>query len=219
MSRAVPAAERARSRILADDEIVDLWVALDALGDEAPACFPSFVRVLFLTATRRAMVSDMTWDEIEGRNWTVPGSRNKGGKDSVPLTDTVTELLGERRKGFVFSSDNSKTPFSGFSKAKAALDAKLAELRKRGGRKPMAPWVLHDLRRTARSLMSRAGVSSDHAERVLGHVIPGVRGTYDRHEYADEKRDALEKLGALVGRILRPGEAVVGFPRRSKARS
>ena len=95
---------------------------------------------------------------------------------------------------------------SGFSKAKAALDAKLAQLRKRDGRKPMAPWVLHDLRRTARSLMSRAGVPSDHAERVLGHVIPGVRGTYDRHEYRAEKLDALQKLGALVERILRPGE-------------
>ncbi len=200
MSRAKPAAERARSRILSDDEVVDLWAVLDDLGDGAPACFPNFVRTLFLTATRRAMVSDMTWDEIEGRNWTVPGSRNKGGREHlVPLTDTVIGLIGERQKGFVFSSDNGKTPFSGFSKAKAALDAKLTELRKRDGRKPMAAWVLHDLRRTARSLMSRADVSSDHAERVLGHVIPGVRGTYDRHEYRTEKLGALEKLAALVG--------------------
>ena len=123
MSRARPAAERARSRILVDDEIVDLWTALDALGEEAPACFPSFVRALFLTATRRAMVSDMTFDEIEGRSWTVPGSRNKGGRPHlVPLTDTVTDLLGPKRKGFIFSSDGGRTPFSGFSKAKAALE-------------------------------------------------------------------------------------------------
>jgi hypothetical protein len=52
--------------------------------------------------------------------------------------------------------------------------------------------------------MSRAGVSSDHAERVLGHVIPGVRGVYDRHEYAAEKRAALEKLDAQIARILHP---------------
>ena len=57
---------------------------------------------------------------------------------------------------------------------------------------------------------------SDHAERVLGHVIAGVRGVYDRHEYRDEKRDALEKLDALVERILRPGEKVVGFPRKGR---
>ena len=80
----------------------------------------------------------------------------------------------------------------------------------------MAPWVLHDLRRSARSLLSRCNVPGDHAERVLGHVIPGVRGTYDRFEYRDEKRDALEKLDALVERILRPGEKVVGFPRKGR---
>ena len=61
--------------------------------------------------------------------------------------------------------------------------------------------------------MSRAGVSSDHAERVLGHVIPGVRGVYDRHEYAVEKRAALEKLDAQIARILRPDEAVIRFPK------
>ena len=112
---------------------------------------------LFLTATRRAMVSDMTWDEIEGRDWTVPGSRNKGGKPHlVPLTDTVIGLLGDRSERALCSqSDGGKTPFSGFSKAKAALDAKLAELRKRDGRKPMAPWVLHDLRRTAQLAVER----------------------------------------------------------------
>jgi integrase len=217
MSRAKPAAERARSRILSDDEIVDLGAALDALGDEAPACFPNFVRTLFLTATRRAMVSDMTWDEIEGRDWIVPGSRNKGGKPHlVPLTDPVIGLLGEKRKGFIFSSDGGKTPFSGFSKAKAALDAKLAEIRKRNGRKPMTPWVLHDLRRSARSLMSRCNVPSDTAERVLGHTLQGVRAVYDRYEYRDEKRDALEKLGALIERVLHPDAKVVGFPRKGR---
>ena len=70
--------------------------------------------------------------------------------------------------------------------------------------KPIPRWTLHDLRRTARSLMSRAGAPSDVAERVLGHVIPGVRGVYDRHSYALEKRDALEKLAGLIGLILNP---------------
>ena len=52
--------------------------------------------------------------------------------------------------------------------------------------------------------MSRAGVSADIAERVLGHAIPGVRGIYDRHSFYDEKRDALERLAALVARIFNP---------------
>ena len=77
----------------------------------------------------------------------------------------------------------------------------------------MPGWVLHDLRRSARSLMSRAGVSADIAERVLGHVISGVRRTYDRFEYLDEKRDALERLAGLIDRILHPDEAVVAFPK------
>ena len=62
----------------------------------------------------------------------------------------------------------------------------------------MARWTLHDLRRTARTLMNRAGVAEDHAERALGHVIGGVRGTYDRYEYLDEKRAAFEALAGLV---------------------
>ena len=55
---------------------------------------------------------------------------------------------------------------------------------------------------TARSLMSRAGVSSDHAELCLGHVLPGIRATYDRYEYMDEKRAAFEALAKLVRNIV-----------------
>jgi integrase len=74
----------------------------------------------------------------------------------------------------------------------------------------MKAWSYHDLRRSCRSLLSRT-TSSDIAERVLGHVIPGVRGVYDRHEYRDEKLTALEKLDALVQRILKPSARVVHF--------
>ena len=70
-------------------------------------------------------------------------------------------------------------------------------------------WTLHDLRRTARSLMSRAGVQGDHAEQCLGHIIPGVRGVYDRHEYRREKAEAYEALALLIERILNPAPANV----------
>ena len=66
----------------------------------------------------------------------------------------------------------------------------------------MPPWRLHDLRRTARSLMSRARVDSDIAERVLGHALPGMRGVYDRFEYLAEKRDTLERLAGLLETII-----------------
>ena len=70
------------------------------------------------------------------------------------------------------------------------------KMQRRKGRRlrPFPNWTLHDLRRTAKTLMVRAGVRPDISERVLGHVIAGVEGTYDRHSYAEEKRDALEKL-------------------------
>ena len=68
---------------------------------------------------------------------------------------------------------------------------------------------MHDLRRTARSLMSRAGVSGDHAERVMGHVIGGVEGIYDRHSYRDEKADALRRLAGLIDAIVHPRPADV----------
>jgi integrase len=72
----------------------------------------------------------------------------------------------------------------------------------------MERWTLHDLRRTARTLMSRAWTAPDHAERALGHIIGGVRGVYDKFEFLDEKRAAFEALAALVARILNPAANV-----------
>jgi integrase len=216
MARTKPT-ERARTRILDDQEIRDLWLALDSLNGKAPACFPTFVRTLLLTGQRLRAVSLMTWAEVNG-DWIIPAARDKAKADQlVPLTPKLRELLGQRRPegGYVFSSDGGKTSFSGFSKAKAALDRRLAEIRRGRGEAPMQDWLFHDLRRSCRSLMARAGVPSDHAERVLGHVIPGVRGVYDRHAYADEKRDALARLAALVERILQPNDKVVELPKRA----
>lgn len=109
----------------------------------------------------------------------------------------------------MFSPSRAKTPYSGFAKSKAKLDELvLAGMKKRANKgatvEPIPNWTLHDLRRTAKTLMVRAGVRPDVSERVLGHVIAGVEGTYDRHSYADEKRDALEKLAAMIERILNP---------------
>jgi integrase len=202
--------ERARTRTLSDEELRDLWQALDSAT--LPAPFPKLVRMLLLSCQRRDEVSRIAWEEIEHGVWEIPASRYKTGQpNAVPLSAAARALIGDKGKGFIFTTDG-KTPFSGFSKAKAALDAKVAEIRKQDGRKPMPHWVLHDLRRTGRSLMSRAGVPADHAERALGHVIPGVRGVYDWHSFLEEKRSALERLAALVERILQPSESVVRFP-------
>ncbi len=87
--------------------------------------------------------------------------------------------------------------FNGWSKAKRQFDVLLPR-----ASEPMANWTIHDLRRTARSLMSRAGVASEIAERTLGHAIRGVEGVYDRHRYENEIASALKKLDAEVGKII-----------------
>jgi integrase len=220
---------KGRERILADDEIRDLWAALKTLSD-VPACYPRFVKTLLLTATRRNESANMHSAELDGDVWTIPGARYKRlpkhkDKDHViPLSPAARELISEKPEGakknswFVFSTTAGEKPFSGFSKAKTALDDKIAEIREREGRAPMERWTLHDLRRTARTLMSRARIEPDHAERALGHIIGGVRGVHDKFEYLDEKRAAFEALAALVSRILNPTANVEELaPRPDKA--
>jgi integrase len=203
MARTKPK-QRARERTLEDDEIRDLWAALDSASD-LPACYPRFVKMLLLTATRRNESAFMHATEIEGDVWTIPGDRYKTGIDHVvPLTVQARALIGDKPSGYVFSTKDGKKGFSGFSKAKRALEAEIGKIRKAARRPPMKQWQLHDLRRTARSLMSRAKVPTDHAERALGHVMGGVRETYDRYEYLDETRDAFESLAVMVDMILNP---------------
>ncbi|MHC2241347.1 tyrosine-type recombinase/integrase [Bradyrhizobium elkanii] len=221
MARTKPK-ERARKRALTDEEIRDVWKALETA--DVPVCYPRYVKSLLVTATRRNESSEMNSAEIDGDLWTIPGERYKTKLDHiVPLTDQAKALIGAKPEGFksnswfVFSTTEGKRPFSGFSKAKKDLDAEIAKIRKADKRDAMPRWTLHDLRRTARSLMSRAKVPADHAERVLGHVIGGVRETYDRYEYLDEKRDALEKLAGLIELILKPPAGnVVQFAEAAK---
>jgi integrase len=208
MARTKPK-ERARQRVLTDDEIRDLWAALDTIAGP----FPAIVRTLLLTAQRREEVAQMQLPELEDDLWTIPEERYKTGLvHAVPLSTAARAVIDKARaiskptkaRPFVFSTTAGKRSFAGFSKARRDLDAAITNIRTEAGRDPMPHWTLHDLRRTARTLMTRAGVHPDIAERVLGHVIPGVRGVYDRWEYIDEKRDALTKLAALVERILNP---------------
>jgi integrase len=198
MARTKPA-ERAGDRVLADDEIKRVWAATGDMNN----AFGPLVRFILLTAARRNEAAQMRRSELSRDTWTIPAVRNKGKRDHlVPLSKAAQTILsalpviGDGR--FVFSHDG-KRPVGGFSKFKAKLE-------KVSG---VTGWGLHDLRRTARSLMSRAGVNSDIAERCLGHVIGGVRGVYDRHEYLEEKRSAFDALAAQIDRILNPQENVV----------
>lgn len=209
MARTKPK-ERSRKRTLADDEIRDVWAGLDLMT--APACYPAYIRNLLLTMTRRNESSDMSSIELDGDVWVIPAERYKNKQDHVvPLSTMALANLKavpapkvRRNDHFIFSTTDGKKAFSGFSKAKAELDRLITGLRKAAGKPKMPRWTLHDLRRTGRTLMSRAGIPDDHAERAMGHTIEGVRGTYDRYEYLDEKRKAFDALAGLVALILDP---------------
>jgi len=193
MARAKPASERARDRVLSDDEVRRVWHAGDA-----------FVRFLLLTSARRNEAARMTWVEIEGLDWCLPAARNKTKQDLIrPLSAAALAVLASVPRSddcpFVFTS--GRRPINNFSRMKREIDAASG----------VTGWTLHDLRRTARSLMSRAGVNPDHAERCLGHVIGGIRGNYDRHEFYDEKKLVFEKLAAVVERIVEPQDNVTAL--------
>ena len=191
----------ARDRVLTDDELRAIWKAEAGL-------FGDYVRFLLLTAARRNEVAQMTWAEVVEGDWTLPAARNKTGVELVrPLSRAAQAILSAMPKAgdFVWSPNGTKA-LTNFSDLKEAFD-------KASGTRG---WRIHDLRRTARSLMSRAGVDKDHAERCLGHVIGGVRGVYDRHEYHREKAQAYEALAALIDRIVTGTEGSVVPMRRGK---
>ena len=185
---------KSRKRKLADDEIRALWKLTDELG-----VFGAIVRMLLLTAQRRAKIAHMKWIDLSSDGvWTIATApREKGNPGVLALPKAALEIIETRRRvtnsPYVFS--NSDAAFNMWSANKLALDLQLK----------IASWVLHDLRRTARSLMSRAGVQSEHSERVLGHAVgKPIEEVYDVHEYTEEKAAALAKLADLVNAIINP---------------
>jgi integrase len=196
------AGQEARKRILSDDEIRAVWTVAGESGT-----YGALIRLLLLTSQRLDKVLTMKWTDISPMKWpsnTPPvwevatALREKGNIGAVQLPQAVLAVLDALPRyvgnDYVLAGrGGSHIAYSG--NPKRAFDAKLPA---------MPRWTLHDLRRTARSLMSRAGVSSEHAERVMGHAIKGVEGIYDRHEYLDEKSAALLKLADLIGSIVHP---------------
>jgi len=193
--------EQVRERILTDDEIREIWKRAEASGT-----FGAFVRIALLTAQRRAKVTTMKWSDIsDDGEWTIPQEkREKDSAKSLMLPPAAIDIIrAQPRLGenpFVFASARTEGPINGLAMMKRDFDARLSGV---------DHFTIHDLRRSARSLMSRAGVSSEHAERVMGHAIGGVEGIYDRHKYAAEKAEALAKLAGLIGVIVDPRPNVV----------
>jgi len=201
-----------RARILADEELRQLWKATEGAG-----AFNGIVRLCLLTGQRSRKVSTMKWADISADGeWSIPREpREKSTAGALVLPEAALAVVkAQPQIGdnlYVFASpQGDRKSLTGFSKAKRNLDAKLP--------KGTPAWVIHDLRRTARSLMSRAGVPTEHSERVLGHAIRGIVGVYDRHSYRDEKSDALRRLAALIDGIVNPRDNVLSMGKQRKRR-
>jgi integrase len=204
-----PTAERARDRILTDNELCLVWHAAEEIGWP----FGPLVQMLIVTGQRRDEVAKMQWSEIDlkERLWTLPRERAKNDRPhSVPLSPLAISILKSVPRitgAFVFTT-NGKTPSSGYSHARRRFDARLPQ--------EMPAWRWHDLRRTLASGMARLGINLPTIEKVLNHVsgsFGGIVSVYQHHDFADEKRKALEAWSAHVEKLIsgKPADKVVSI--------
>jgi integrase len=189
--------------VLTDNELRLIW--RHAGGGDYGAIIP----LLILTGQRREEVGGMNWGEIDLDRalWSIGGERTKNRRaHDVPLSDEAASIIKPlRRDGRELVFGSGEGSFQGWSNAKAALDARIAAaLHERS--QEMAPWRMHDIRRTVATRMADLGVLPHVVEAVLNHVSghkAGVAGVYNRASYAAEKRNALamwaEHLRALAG--------------------
>ena len=197
-----PAREKARDRVLGDDELARVLLAARRIGYP----YGGIVELLALTGQRREEVAQLTWDEVDIAHctWELPASRTKNGKSHIVHLSKVAIAVLNRTPtvgNFVFAFSGAK-PFQSFSAAKRELD-KLSEV---------SDWRLHDLRRTCVSGMARLGVAPHVADKVLNHqagTISGVAAVYQRHEFLGERKDALERWGAHIVDLLKNEERLV----------
>ncbi|MBA4087298.1 MAG: integrase [Novosphingobium sp.] len=191
-----PTREKARDRVLSDDEIRSVLKGCV----EEPYPYGPFVPLLLATAQRRGEVSKIRWSDIDldAKVWVIPADLSKNGKPHVvPLNDFAMCLLGNMQRfpncDWVFTTTR-RGPINGFSKA----------LRNIQTRSETDNWRFHDLRRTAASGMARLSIAPHVVEKVLNHIsgtISGVAAVYNRYGYDAERRDALNKWGQWLERL------------------
>ena len=205
-----PVKKKPRQRKLGDQEISALWPIWEKMGYP----FGDLQKVLLLTGQRRNEVACMMRGEIDPdkQAWVIPGDRSKNELDHlVPLSDQVFALIASLPKvtegDYVFSTTGGERPISGFSKAKKRTGKLVREaLSEAEGPDDLDHWTLHDLRRTCRTGLSglKPAIPLEVKEAVLNHAKEGLVRTYDLHDFADEKRDALQRWADHVRDIVAP---------------
>ncbi len=210
--------ENPRDRVLSDDELARVWHASFLMGYP----FGSIIRLLILTGARRREISMMTWPEFDEANnrILIDGSRIKNGKQrNIPLSELArreVDLIGPVANcDYVFTTNGSAHSCIG-GVQKRALDRLVATMTSDGQlspeENPLAHWRIHDLRRTVATGMQRLGQRQEVTEAVLGHISgsrSGILGVYQQHDWAEEKRAALEAWGRYVELITDPRERVL----------
>jgi len=215
--------------VLSDAELAEIWFA--CRGDD----YGRIIRLLMLTGQRRDEVGAMAWPELdlERHTWWIGPARTKNGRPHmVPLGPGALAIVGsvQRRPGRDHLFGEGPGAFSGWSKAKAALDRRVLDARRKAVEKagrsiedvqPLAPWRLHDLRRTAATRMPEIGVLPHVVEAVLNHVSghkAGVAGIYNRSTYEREVKAALALWSDHISGIANDGERKIAvFTRRNGA--
>jgi integrase len=212
-----------RERVLTDQELAEIW---RAAGDAASP-YGSIIRLLILTGQRRGEVAGMAWQEISEdlTTWMLPGERTKNGAaHTIPLSAPARDLLKAKTgvAGGLVLPGALGTPFAGWSKAKHTLDKAILDGRAKAlNATPPAPWNVHDLRRTVATGLQRLAVRLEVTEAVLNHISGsrgGIAGVYQRHDWAIEKRAALDAWAAHVLAIVDsriPAGTVVALRKRT----
>lgn len=202
-----PSSIASRDRVLADEELRQIWLSSGDLGYP----FGPMVRLLMLTGQRRGEVAELNWAELDqrAREWTIPAERAKNKlAHIVPLSYPVISLLDDLaaanewpKSGLVLTT-NGKAGASGYSRAKERLDRLLRTANSGGS---LTPWRLHDLRRTLATGFQRLGIRFEVTEAVLNHISgarSGVAGIYQRHSWREEKQEALQRWAAHVAGLV-----------------
>jgi integrase len=218
---------RAAKRLAYPAGAVYRFLALSGLrlNEVAEARWSEF-HPMVVRAIRQSAGKPIDWSQfpVDQLYWEVPPERMKGQNNSarahvVPLTPQMLAILEKLPQfdggDFLFSRKAGRKPAVMSAEIKDALDVRMqrtlrALAQKRGDDRDaveLRQWQNHDLRRVVRSGLSRLKVSDAVAEAVLAHIKPGVRGIYDRHDYFDEKRDALLQWSARLRSIAEPAPA------------
>jgi integrase len=215
--------ESARDRVLTGDELRTFWTQLDTADMREPVRLA--LRVLLLTAQRRGELADAKWAhfDLEERLWTIPVEllksshrRKKPQPHRVPLAPFTVRLL-ESLKGLTGESEYVLPAFASKKSAIPATERMLSRAIRRNDKHfGLEHFTPHDLRRTAASHMTRLGVPRLHVEKVLNHATGDIAEIYDRHDYAPEKKAALEKWAAHLQELVAGKERKVSpMPRRA----